>query len=81
MVVDTNEAWIFHILGVPDGSTAIWVAQKVKDDEFSVVANMFVIREVNLTDDHNFMYSSSMIKNAKDNNLWKEGTPFDFTKI
>jgi len=42
---------------------------------------MFTIREVNLTDTDNFMYSSSMLDIAKEKGWWKEGTPFDFTAI
>lgn len=60
MVIDKNEGWIFHILPHPSGSSAIWAAQKIADDHVAVVANIFVIHKVNLTDSEWFMGSSSM---------------------
>ena len=43
---DPAEAWIFHILPDPTGESAIWAAQRVNDEHFAVMANMFVIRQV-----------------------------------
>ena len=45
-VSDPAEAWIFHILPDPTGESAIWAAQRVNDEHFAVMANMFVIRQV-----------------------------------
>jgi len=80
-VGDQNEAWVMHVLPSPCGKSAIWVARRVPDDEVTVVMNMFTIREVNLTDKENFMYSKTMLSAAKDRGWWKEGQPFDFTAI
>lgn len=47
----------------------------------SVVANMFVIREINFDDKDNFMWSTTIKEIALKNNLWKENTPLDFSGI
>ncbi|CAM9512455.1 unnamed protein product, partial [Heterosigma akashiwo] len=83
-VTDPNEAWIFHILPDPSGKSAIWAAQKIPDDSFSVLANMFVIREVDPKDSDNFLMSKSVHSVAKDYGWWdgreKDGL-LDFTKV
>ena len=79
LVTDPNEGFIFHILPDPTGSSAIWVAQRVPDNSCAVVANMFVVREVNLTDTTTFLGSSHMWEIAADQGLWTEGQPQDFT--
>lgn len=53
MVIDKYDAWVFHILPVPNGTSALWVAQRIPDDSFSVVANMFTIREIDFHDHNN----------------------------
>ena len=60
IVTDTEEAWIFHILPDPTGTSAIWAAQRVPDDSFAVVPNVFIIREIDPHDEDNFMYSNSV---------------------
>ena len=83
-VSDPNEAWIFHILPDPTGTSAIWAAQKVPDDSFAVLANMFVIREVDPNDSEQFLMSDSVHQVAQDYGWWSpddDGTLLDFTKI
>jgi dipeptidase len=79
-VTDPNEAWAFHILADPTGSSSIWVAARIPDDSVAVVANMFSIREVNLTDTDNFLGREDMWEIAIEQGLYKEGDPKDFTK-
>jgi len=46
-----------------------------------VVANMFTIREVDPNDHENFILSPNLFEIAKQQGWWKEGQPFDFTKM
>jgi len=81
MVGDADEAFMFHILPDPDGTSAIWVARRVPDDEVGVTANMFVIREVDFNDEHNYLFSESVRTVAQEKGWWTTGEPLDFTKI
>lgn len=69
-MADSKEAWVFHIIPDPTGTSAIWAAQRVPDDHIALVANQFVIRGVK-KDDKDFMYSDNLWSVAKDNKLWK----------
>jgi dipeptidase len=81
-VSDPEEAWIFHILPDPSGTSCIWAAQRVPDDAFAVLANMFIIREVDPNDNDNFLMSKSVHKVAQEYKWWKpEDGLLDFTKI
>ena len=69
---------------MPDntGTSAIWVAQRVPDDHIAAVANMFVIRNVNLSDSYHFLGSSNSFGIAEKYNLLPKGSTwdsFDFT--
>lgn len=57
---------------MPDdtGASAIWVAQRVPDDHIAVVANQFVIGEIDLTDTNNFLGSSNIHSIAERHHLW-----------
>jgi len=81
LVNDPQEAYIFHILPDDTGTSAIWVAQRVGDNEVGVVANMFTIRQVNLTDSTKFLGSSNMNAIAQKYNLWQPSMGLlDFTR-
>ncbi|EKX54792.1 hypothetical protein GUITHDRAFT_159096 [Guillardia theta CCMP2712] len=81
LVGDPNEGWVFHILPDDTGTSAIWVAQKVPDGHVTIVANMFIIREVNLADSENFLGSPNMFSIAQSKGWWTPGSKFDFTAI
>lgn len=78
-VIDTTEAWAFHILADPTGTSSIWGAARVPDDSVAVVANMFSIREMDLSDPDNFMGRQDMWELAEAEGLYTAGDPKDFT--
>lgn len=81
-VTDPEEAYIFHILPDPTGTSAIWAAQRIPDASFAVLANMFVIRSVDPKDTENFLMSESVHSVALEYQWWdpSEGL-LDFTKV
>lgn len=81
LVADPEEGWIFHVLPDNTGASAVWAAQRVPDGHVAVVANSFVIREMDLSDPENFLGSTNIETIALELNLWKRGTPFDFSRI
>jgi len=81
LVGDPDELFIFHVLP-DDNNSAIWAAQRVPDDHVTVVANMFVIREVDFSDNYTFLGSASVHEVAKRKGWWSESEGLlDFTKV
>lgn len=80
-VVDTEEAWMFHIIPDDTGTSAVWVAQRVPDNHVAVAANTFVIREV-LEGHPDFLYSSNLWSVAERKGWWSSSTgqPLNFLK-
>jgi len=76
-VIDPDEAWVFEIVPTPDGQSAVWVAQRVPDDEVVVVANMLVIREID-PGNPDFVVSENIFDVARAEGWWTPGTPLDF---
>jgi len=65
-VIDGNEAWSFEIWGAgplwdygSDEPGAIWVAQRMPDDQVGVYANRARIAEIDVNDTENFMVSTN----------------------
>ena len=86
-VVDPDDAWIFHILPDDTNTSAIWIAQQLKDSEISTVANAFVIRNIQFPLDgsdpsNRFLGSANLKPIAIKYNWWKKTDhAFDFSKI
>jgi dipeptidase len=82
IVTDKEEAWVFHILPDPTGASAIWAAQRVPDDSFAVISNVFIIREIDVNDQENFLHSESVFTVAKNLGWWsEEDGKLDFTAV
>jgi len=78
-IADPNEVWHFEIVGPGKGKVgAIWVAQRVPDDNISCNVNASTIKEINLSDSDYFMASDNIYDVAKENEWWKEGEIFKF---
>lgn len=60
LVGDTKEVWVFHILPDETGTKAIWAAEKIPDDHVSTVMNAFIIRDIDLNDSVNYMFSDNI---------------------
>jgi dipeptidase len=80
IVTDPEEAWVFHILADPTQTSSIWVAARIPDDSVAVVANMFTIRDVDLSDTVNYLGRQDMWEIAEEQGLWKQGEEKDFTR-
>ena len=73
--------YVFHVL--PESSTkggAIWAAQRVPRDHVIVVANAFVIGEIDPSDGANFAFSPNMHAVAKANGWWDGVGKLHFTR-
>ncbi|RHZ14071.1 hypothetical protein DYB31_000958 [Aphanomyces astaci] len=74
-----QHVWIFHILTGAHNSGAVWAAQRLGDDQFTIVPNTFVIRTLNLTDSANYLASSNVHSFAYAQGWASPSEPFDFT--
>ncbi|CAH0488896.1 unnamed protein product [Peronospora farinosa] len=77
-----GEVWVFHVLTGPQNASAVWAAQRVLDTHVVVVANGFVIREMNLDDSDRFVASGNVHSFAEEMGWWKpKQGKFDFTAV
>jgi dipeptidase len=82
LVSDPQDAWIFHVSPDDTQTSAIWAAQRVPSDHVAVVANMFVIREINLTSSNDYMYSKNLLDVAERSTSWtRDQKTLDFTAL
>lgn len=75
LFADRSEAWYMEI-----GSGHHWVAQRIPDDSYAVVANQLAIQEIDFSSP-NFMSSIGLKKFIYDNGLWPEGRAINFREI
>lgn len=75
LFADRDEAWYMEI-----GSGHHWVAQRIPDDSYAVVANQLAIQEIDF-DSKDFLFDPSLKEFVYENHLWPEDRPFNFREI
>ncbi|MDO4903842.1 MAG: C69 family dipeptidase [Limosilactobacillus sp.] len=76
LFADNDEAWYFET-----GSGHYWVAQRIPDDCYAVVANQLAIQEVDFNDPDNFMFHPGIQEFVEENHLNPAESGFNFRKI
>ncbi|HJA21769.1 MAG TPA: C69 family dipeptidase [Candidatus Limosilactobacillus intestinipullorum] len=76
LFADNEEAWYFE-----NGSGHYWVAQRIPDDSYAVVANQLAIQEVDFNDPDNFMFHPGIQDFVADHQLNPSPDSFNFRKI
>lgn len=76
LFADEDEAWYMEL-----GSGHHYVAIRIPDDSYAVVANQLSIQEIDFTDPQNFIWSDGIQDFAYDNRLWPKDRPFIFREI
>jgi dipeptidase len=67
---DGREVWVFHITGDPTGRSAFWAAQRVPDGHVVVIANGFVLRELQCDKHDDFLCSTDLPQKAVAAKVW-----------
>jgi dipeptidase len=83
-IADTKEVWHFEVVGPGKGNIgAVWVAQRVPDDEVGVNANASTIGEIDLKNKDFFMASKNIYSVAEKMGFWnkKSGEEFSFKYV
>lgn len=73
---DVNEIWYMEIV-----SGHHWVAQRIPDNKYAVIANQSSIREVDLKDTKNFMADDNLKNFVKKNKLVKKGKKLNIRNV
>lgn len=73
---DKDEVWYFE-----SGSGHYWVAQRIPDDSYAVVANQLAIQEVDFNDADNFLFRNDLQEFVNDNSLNPDPKGFNFRNI
>lgn len=76
LFADQDEAWYFEV-----GSGHQWVAQRIPDDQYAVVANQLAIQVVDFKDADQFITSPNLESFVQDHHLWPADRPFNFRRI
>lgn len=75
LFADPNEAWYMEI-----GSGHHWVAQRIPDDSYAVVANQLAIQVIDFNSD-DFMYSTNLPEFVYHHHLWPHDRDFNWRNI
>jgi len=84
-IADPNEAWVLEIFSVGSDWTpesgklgALWAAQRVPDDQVTIVPNWSIIKEIDLSNPDYFMASENYLQVAIDHGWYdpESGKPF-----
>lgn len=90
VIADTEEAWVFEVFGVGAGWTpeskkpgAIWAAQRLPDDEATMIPNWSIIKQIDPKDKNNFMVSDNYKQEAIDRGWFnpQSGEPFVWQEV
>lgn len=73
---DKKDVWYMEI-----ATGHHWVAQRIPDDSYAVVANQLAIQEIDFTDSTNFMFSTGIQEFVADNHLNNQRDSFNFRNI
>ncbi|MCU0458799.1 MAG: C69 family dipeptidase [Bacteroidales bacterium] len=85
VIADADEAWVFEVFGVGNGwdpvtgkPGAIWAAQRLPDDQATMVPNWSIIKEINAGDRDQFLVSDNYKQEAIDRGWYDpaSGKPF-----
>ncbi|KRK67281.1 dipeptidase a [Lactobacillus delbrueckii subsp. lactis DSM 20072] len=76
LFADRDEAWYLEI-----GSGHHWVAQRIPDDSYTVVANRLSIQEIDFKDPANFLYSAGLQEFVYEHQLWPKEAKFNWREI
>lgn len=78
-ICDADEAWIMEMVGCGAGSKGVaWVALRIPDDAISAHANQSRIRQFNMKDKKNVLYSKNVISYARSKG-WFTSKDADFS--
>lgn len=76
LFADQQEAWYMET-----GAGHQWVAQRIPDDGYAVVANQLAIQQVDFDDPDNFMTASRLAEFVKTNHLNPDRDGFNWRRI
>lgn len=76
-VADTSEAWLIEI-----GSGHHWIAVRIPEDAYVVMANSLRIHDVDLNDSDNVMHSPGLVEHVRQSGLLEtvDESKFDFAR-
>ncbi|KLD42566.1 C69 family dipeptidase [Lactiplantibacillus plantarum] len=73
---DVNEVWYMET-----GAGHYWVAQRIPDDAYAVVANQLAIQEIDFSDHDNYLYAKDIRNFVLDNQLASMDNGLNFREV